>query len=409
MKAEACFKLLGKYINYTVENEAKLGRLIQIRIDSRERMVVGIDENGFIEEYGINEINVIGNKNLTKSLTKQIIKQVNKDINSFKFDLGEYRKNEILRCLQKIDDKNVKNRIINGFDINLRLDNCIELYELIRLQDISDDEKDLLCGIVAYKQHDYTEAYRIFSGKWLENKVDLDICRDFILVADEFDNDVLCFYLLKCFFKGNSRYINDKYYLNFWWKYLYYAVKYNNFDLLDTIQINYWNVRALIDSFIYIFHMYNMEHLAVGLTNQFVEGNNTILQRNNEDLGDISKTIDELNLCRNYLPETAEGYYLRFESCMERIISAYDSGRVDISGDEKAGYIYEYVKSRNYGFIIGFDFNKYFYHWDYLTQNLKKKVLDNIYSDKDIVEEDKIYVQFRCENTNRKVQAFDIV
>ena len=155
--------------------------------------------------------------------------------------------------------------------------------------------------------------------------------------------------------------------------------------------------------------MYNLEHLAVGLTDQFVEGNNTILQRNNEDLGNIAEAIDELNFCKNYLPETVESYYLRFKICMEKILDAYTSGKVEKLDEEKAGYIYEYVKSRNYGFIIGFDFQKYFYHLDYMAQNLKNRVMDNIYSDKAIEEEDKIYVQFRCENINKKVQAIDII
>ena len=197
--------------------------------------------------------------------------------------------------------------------------------------------------------------------------------------------------------------------MNLWWKYLYYAVKYNNFDLILQIDITSWNVRWLIDSYIYIFHMYNLEHLAVGLTDQFVEGNNTILQRNNEDLGNIAEAIDELNFCKNYLPETVESYYLRFKICMEKILDAYTSGKVEKLDEEKAGYIYEYVKSRNYGFIIGFDFQKYFYHLDYMAQNLKNRVMDNIYSDKAIEEEDKIYVQFRCENINKKVQAIDII
>ena len=48
MKADACFKLFGRYISYSVEKEQKFGRLIQVRIDPSERMLVGIDENGFI-------------------------------------------------------------------------------------------------------------------------------------------------------------------------------------------------------------------------------------------------------------------------------------------------------------------------------------------------------------------------
>lgn len=409
MRADACFKLLGKYISYIAAKEERVGRLVQIRIDPGERMLIGIDENGFIEEYELNDINVIANKSGQKNLARQIIKQVNKDINSFQFDLGEYRKNEIIGILQKPECENARNGIIRGFDTGDRLESCAGIYRLIRNQDLSEEEKDILCGSIAYKQRDYGEAYRIFSSRWLKNKMDSDTCRDFILVADEFDNDALCFFLLKHFFRINSRYINDKYYVNLWWKYLYYAVKYNNFDFLLEIPITEWNVRVLIDSFIYIFHMYNLEHLAVGLTNQFSDGNNTILQRNNEDLGDIDNAVDELNLCKNYLPATAEGYYLRFESCMERLLEAYASGKVDCSGDEKAGYIYEYVKSRNYGFIIGFDFQKYFYHWDDITTNLKKRIMDNIYSDKEVTEEDKIHVQFRCESVNKKNQAMDII
>lgn len=190
---------------------------------------------------------------------------------------------------------------------------------------------------------------------------------------------------------------------------MYYAVKYNNFDFLENVKITEWNVRILIDSFVYVFHMYHLEHLSSGLVNQFINGNNTILQRNNEDLRNIEEAIDELNLYKNYLPDTAEGYYLRFEFCLKKIITSYSSGKPDIIEEDKAGYVYEYVKSRNYGFIIGYDFQKYFYHWDYLSPNLKKRVLDNIYSDKEIGNEDKIYVRFKSENNNKKMQAIEII
>ena len=209
MRADACFKLLGKYISFTDGKEEKLGRLVQIRIDPSERMMVGIDENGFIEEYELNEITVTLNKSGQKNLTRQIVQQVNKDINSFKFDLGEYRKDEIINSLQKVENEETRNRLIQGFDTSSQSENCDGLYELICNQDLSDEEREILCGVIAYKQHDYREAYRIFSERWLKNKMDSDICRDFILVADEFDNDVLCFFLLKHFFRINNRYIDD--------------------------------------------------------------------------------------------------------------------------------------------------------------------------------------------------------
>ena len=126
-------------------------------------------------------------------------------------------------------------------------------------------------------------------------------------------------------------------------------------------------------------------------------------------MGDIQDTIDEINLIRNYLPDTVESYYLRFESCMNRILQRYLENKINDSEEEKSGYIYEYVKSRNYGFIIGMDFQKYFYHWEYLSANLKKRVLDNIYSGMSIEMEDKLYVQFRSERSNKKIQAMDII
>ena len=409
MRADACFKLFGQKIYYSVGNEEKVGRLIQIRIDPNEKILVGIDEDGFIEEYAINDLNVEVSNTRQKDFAKQIIKYVNKEVNSFKFDLGEYRKDKIINIIERINDINAKETILSCFAIDNQLENCENIYALIHEQSLSDEEKEMLCGVLAYKQHDSKEAYRVFSSIWLKNKMDLDACRDFLLVADEFDNDALCFFLLKHFFKMNNKYIEDKYYMNLWWKYLFYAIKYNNFDLLQNISINKWNVRILIDSFIYIFHMYNMEHLAVWLTNLFINGNNSILQRNNEDLADIQKAIDELNLYKNYLPVTAEGYYLRFEACLERIIESYASQENDESNEEKTGYIYEYVKSRNYGFIIGFDFQKYFYYLDQVAENLKKRILENIYSDKNIANEDRLLVQFRCECYNKKIQAMDII
>lgn len=373
MKYNACFKLFGKYINFYIGKEEKIGRLVKISIDSTEKMLVGIDENGFIEEYELREIQVIKNNDNQKELIKAIIKQVNKDINSFKYDLVEYHKKELVEILQKIPDEEIRNTVIDCFSIDTLFSSYKQIDKIIRKQTITQEEADLLYGLVAYRQHNSDVAYKIFSYRWLSDKNDADKCRDFILVADEFDNDVLCFFLLKYFFEQNGRYLNDKYYTNLWWKYLYYAVKYNNFDFLENVKITEWNVRILIDSFVYVFHMYHLEHLSSGLVNQFINGNNTILQRNNEDLRNIEEAIDELNLYKNYLPDTAEGYYLRFEFCLKKIITSYSSDNPDIIEEDKAGYIYEYVKSRNYGFIIGYDFQKYFYHWDYLSPNLKKE------------------------------------
>lgn len=409
MKADACFKFFGQYINFYIGQEEKLGRIVRISIDSENKMVVGIDEDGYLEEYELAKVQVAMKNENQKTLMKEIIKQVRKDIDTFKYDLGKYREEETLQILQKISDEDIKGGIEKSLDFDNQLDSCSSVYSLISQTALPQEEKDLLCGVVAYKQHDLDMAYSIFSRRWLADKNDPDVCRDFILVADKFDNDVLCFFLLKHFFNINGRYLDDKYYKNLWWKYLSYAMKYNDFGLLANMDITESNARTLLDSFIYIFHMYNLEHQAVGLTNQFVHGNNTTLKRDKADVRDIHETIGELNLYKNYLPDTAEGYYLRFELCMERILASYESGRVDMSEDEKTGYIYEFVKSRNYGFIIGCDFIQYFYHENELSTNKKKRVMDNIYSNKDIASEDKIYVHFQSVGENKKVQAINII
>lgn len=411
MKIEAVFRLLGKYFNYCIGNgDEKIGRLIQIKIDSNERIMVGIDEDGFIEEYEISDIIIKNNTEGNIGLVRQIIKQVNKNINAFKFDLAEYRRDDFLRILQEIEDENIRREIADAFNLGAALNVYDEVIDkILNINNVSDEDKDLLCGVIAYKQHDNSSAYKIFSKRWLKKRNDPDTCRDFILVADEFDNDVLCFYLLKDFFRKNRRYVDDRYYITLWWKYLFYAVKYNNFDLLMEMNISEWNVRRLLDSYIYIFNMYNMGHLAIRLVGLFVNGNNTILQGNNEDLGNVQNTIDEINLLKNYLPDTVESYYLRFESCMKRILQCYTENKKDDSEEEKSGYIYEYVESRNYGFIIGMDFQKYFYHRDYLSLNLRKRVMDNIYSKINVETEDKLFVQFRSERSNKKIQAIDII
>ena len=143
MKADACFKLFGRYISYSVEKEQKFGRLIQVRINPSERMLVGIDENGFIEEYEINAVHIMTNDS-RKNLTSQIIKQVNRDINSFKFDLCEYRKDDIIECLKKVNNEFTRDRIISGLDMNSKAGCCTELYQLVREQNMSDEEKDIV-------------------------------------------------------------------------------------------------------------------------------------------------------------------------------------------------------------------------------------------------------------------------
>lgn len=409
MKADACFKLLGTYLDFYVGKEEHMGRLISVRIDSNEMIVVGVDEDGFIEEYEISSVNVVQKNKVSRNIVKQIVKQINRDINSFKYDLIEYRKSDLTGLLERISDVEQRIMLASYLETETANFDSVSLYEHIQYLELSQSEKDFLCGAVAYKQHDAHKAYEIFSKRWLMNSKNLDCCRDFLLVADEFDNDVLCFYLLKQFFKSAGRYLSDRYYANLWWKYLFYATKYNNFDLLENIEVTSMNVRILFESCIYIFHTYNLDHIAMRLINLLSDGNNTILQRNNEDFGDLEEAIDELSFCKHYIPDTAEGYYLRFEICMNRILmekaKTYSSGTTE----ERSGYIYEYVKSRNYGFIIGNDFQKYFYHWDDLTLTMRKRIMDNIYSGKKIEDEDRIYVQFRTETANRRIRALDII
>ena len=410
MRADACFKLFGENIRYKADGEEKKGRLIRISLSPDSRMMVGIDENGFIEEYEIGDVNVIINDSGKRKLTKEIIKCVNKDIDSFVNDLPEYRKEEISECLEKIYDIDTKSIVLKILENKERLEDCGDLYRKIDDLELTKEEKDLLKGIIAYKQHDFDTAYGVFGKRWLENEKNLDACRDFILVAYESHNEVLCFYLLKYFFKTPDIHLGYRYYLNLWWKFLNYSIKYNNFDLLIDMEADEWNARVLIDSYIYVFHMFNMDHLAIGLTNQFWDGNNTMLQRNKEDFVDIDSAIDELNLCRNYIPQNAEGYYLRFEACVNWILgnglfTAYD----ECDSSERKGYIYEYVRSRRYGFIIGYDLQDYFFHMDDVPVSVRKRIEENIYSDKDISEEEKIKVQFRCERVNSKIQAMDII
>ena len=74
MKAEVCFKLLGRNISFFAGKEEKFGRLVQIKIDSKERLIVGIDENGYIEEYEVGDVQVANNMSQQSSLTRQIVK-----------------------------------------------------------------------------------------------------------------------------------------------------------------------------------------------------------------------------------------------------------------------------------------------------------------------------------------------
>ena len=66
MKADACFKLLGRYISFFVNKEEKLGRVVQIKIDSKERFIDFIDdynnkmENNNLEDKKINYTDTTG-------------------------------------------------------------------------------------------------------------------------------------------------------------------------------------------------------------------------------------------------------------------------------------------------------------------------------------------------------------
>lgn len=408
MKADACFKLFGREIDFMVDNKERHGRLVQIRIDPHDNLIVVMSEGGLLFDYEISKVNIINKLINQNALIEQIVKRVDLKINNFKYDLTEYYKEEIIECLDLIDDMELKNKIINCFGEQENRDFCKSLYDDIRKCLNDKGKADLLCGVIAFKQHDNDEAYNVFSRRWLGDRNNDIYCRDFILVADEFDNNVLCFYLLKQLFLNKSRYLDVRYYTNFWWKCLNYSVEYNNFELLEEISITTQNARILIDSFIYVFHMYSLEHIAEKLTKCFV-GKGGITQHNDGALENIQNAIKELEYCRNYLPSTAEGYYLRFESCMQSIVLNYANKDMELSGEERAGYVYEYVKSRKYGFIVGIDFQKYFCHEDDIAPSLRKRIVENIYSNRNIENEDRIYVHFRKECINKKIRATDII
>lgn len=394
MKVQEAFSNFGSYISFSVDNSVfRLGKLIKISISEDEEIELGIDVDDIIKSYACEK--VVLEKNLVReeNKIKFLIDELRKEIDLFLLTLYAFNEEKIDDLFEKISDKVTK----------LRFSECMNQYrpgqkmyeaalQKLEQSELEPQELQLLKGILACRCQNYQEAYHIFAAQWIKNPYHLENCINFFLVAKETKNDVLCFYLLKQIFRTEEIWNYQKSCRTvLWWKFVQYSVRYGDFSIFRQIVPKSANSEFLLKAMIYTFYAYNMGNLCERMMPLLDER--------------IEEQIQKIQFFMHYFPEDSDTYYKRGELGIEQIIKEYND-KQNLFGEEQIkGYVYEYIYDKKSGYLIGADFQNYFYREEDVSKNLLEMIRENISSKLEVQNQDLLKVWFVKKQIGEKRRA----
>lgn len=252
-------------------------------------------------------------------------------------------------------------------------------------------DQEIIKGMIANSKNHSSIAFEICYNLLEKYSEDPSVWNDFIIIASKFDNKPLCFYLLNHFWKNFP--LKEGEYLHLWWWYLDSAEKYNDFETMKNIVITYDNIWIIYKSLIYILSKYGIKNQIEVLIENLV--NIDSIEDDISALIDLEEAVEVVYFIRNYLPIQEEGHYLRFAHCVDKILEEIQkNGYERPKNEEMSGYIYEYVPKKEYGFIIGKDLQRYFFHRDDLKQGKEKEIREAFSMEKDSCQEALVTADF---------------
>ncbi len=422
---EVAIKLKG------AENEHPItGRICQINERSERGYIeVGLEqENGLIDQYDIRQIRemrLIFAGSRQREIVKNISVRVVERMQSFSCSLPEDYREELDSMLEKLTrakEERTLQLLREALKDEVEENSRDEVYEQIRSAECLDDSgKELLVGIAAYCMYDAKNAFAVFRMAFLKNycsgSLNVRNIKDMIEVSERFDCEPLSFWLLNLMFSEYLRPAEFTANENYWWRLLYYAMKYTNFETLPKITIQRGNIRAMIDTVVHIFKVYKKESLAEKLVQQFSYGDEDGMYGEREELRDEDEAIRKVEFYMNYLPDTVAGYYVRCEKALRQIVmdirEIWDAGEEftfeEVDGSRN-GFVYEYVNDKSYGSIIGYDLRLYFFHRSDLSRRVEGQILQNLSRKKELEEEQPVQVMFvGIESGREKPRANDVM
>lgn len=393
----------GEGISYTLKG-----------IDTKYLYLVG--EVGFDEKISIDTISevefedaIAGKK---KNLDKNDIIKIGKFIKEKKklgtnacFKATELYKNELSIIAKRIDSDLLR-EYLSDDKRNLMFLDQMQVEEFLAGFERMEEEQDIDEYVVHIGRTVVFLAGREFNkcvaqcfrlldeAEKEENKRKIYLCLAYVM--NQLKDDDQSFYWLEKYFLAGVRILKEDRNYALWWRYLTGTVEFASYEQLGSLleRIFEFDGKLACESLAYV----------LALNHLNLQANYVIACMEQADL-----SWEMVQSAFWQLRSETDNKYHRFVRCVDYIMS---KGKYRVFQEDKGieGLVYEYVPVQSYGFIIGYDMIKYFFHSEYVDTATKKSIKEAICSLKRVEEEELCQVNFsRTSECKRAYEAYNIV
>lgn len=260
---------------------------------------------------------------------------------------------------------------------------------------LSSDEYLLLKMIVYLKAMYYEKCISECLNLIADNPKHIEVLKILSFVMNRVRDDDQAYYWIEKYFLYTPEEITEENPL--WWLFLEWNVEFGSYVATRNLltQLNTRDSLLTVQSLTFLFGMNNHYSTALSIYESVLK--NFMPKQQNE----IQQLLDSLR-------EEEDNKYHRMLRCIERMEK--DKQYRTYEEDTKIqGYVFDYVPLRSYGFIIGFDRIKYYFHSEDMSDLTMKMVKKEICSIKPVGEENLCLVQFdRTKESKRLYAAYNI-
>uniref|UniRef100_UPI004055BB67 hypothetical protein n=1 Tax=Agathobacter sp. TaxID=2021311 RepID=UPI004055BB67 len=203
------------------------------------------------------------------------------------------------------------------------------------------------------------------------------------------------FYWLEKYFLKKPSAIEETNFL--WWRYLFNTVEFCSYENLGILlkHVHKENRKLSLESLGYVLALNNLAMQAAHVLSY----SNNMIQFN----------WDEIESIYNHLRTDTDNKYHRFLKCV-KYISSERKYQAFQSNDNIKGLVFDYVPYRGYGFILGYDMIKYYFHSSEVDSITLKSIRKEICSMQHVAEEELCRVSFsRTVDSKRSYEAYKVV
>ncbi|RKJ21509.1 hypothetical protein D7X48_03670 [bacterium D16-50] len=321
------------------------------------------------------------------------------------FEAYELFKNELSILAKKIDSDLLKEYLLNHKRNLMLLDQMqaeVFLGGFERMEEEGDVDRyvihigKVIVFLSARKWKECVEqCFRLLDeAEKEENKRKVCLCLAYVMNYLK-DDDQSFYWLEKYFLAGVQALKEDSNYA-LWWRYLRGTVEFASYGQLGGLleRIFAFDKKLACESLAYV----------LALNNANLQANRVLAYM---EQADLPWEIVQASFWQ--LRSETDNKYHRFVKCVNHIMS---KGRYRAFQEDKGieGLVYEYVPIRSYGFIIGYDMIKYFFHNESVDPATGKSIKEAICSIKRVQDEELCQVNFsRSSECKRAYEAYDIV